>query len=168
MRGNRPNVRPAKYIPMIDKVETVQSWNRRTDGKRRKEVSDVCDKCHSYIMVPKNIMGLRLQGWRFFCFKCTNEHFKGRSRDLKEEKIWTTEDLAHYKSRFEKMQKGREEWNKTQTFMKEENKKKAPATKVIPETIEQIVDTEVDKILEEWRNNQLAQEELKQLIKQQL
>ena len=83
--GHRPNAIPAKAFSKIGHAYS-QQHNYRKDGKWRTTTTDLCDFCLRQIVVKKNILSMRLRGWRLSCGYCWLKNHKGESpKDLK---IW--------------------------------------------------------------------------------
>jgi hypothetical protein len=68
----RPNVRPAKYVPLAEGVyEKIKQESFVRSGKRyKKTIVDVCDHCKKYVLIQRKFFFLLARGWKFYHVHC--------------------------------------------------------------------------------------------------
>jgi hypothetical protein len=90
----RPNAVPANYKSVKERVvDLVGRGSRRSSGKLRSVVTDLCDFCLKIIHIRRRFLSLRIRGWKFICRDCLKDRgidLNGKvcNRYIKQEKLF--------------------------------------------------------------------------------
>ena len=84
-KSTRPNVVPAKQSALLNNAERAeQIANHKTKtGKPRWAIKDMCDFCHRYAYMSRQLIGIRKTGRKFMCEVCRFEDGKQDEAKLK-------------------------------------------------------------------------------------
>ncbi len=81
MVTRRANATPSKdFLKNDASQQVIENTKRRTDGRMRKLIQDLCDFCLKPKYIKRHQLGWRLRGYKFGCNYCHRDgKFKWKS-----------------------------------------------------------------------------------------